>query len=492
MEETSKPFEDNGQPDFLSLINAEVHKVEPIKDVVPPKAPMVPTMQEPVTPVISESSVIPIIQETSSTQESTPKREPHLKAETFAEPTLPIDGLSQQVQDYILTVTNAYGCPRDYVTAACLIIAGVAAGKKAKLENNPFVNYPNDYLCIVGKPSRNKTAPVQEVLRPLREHDKANFERYIKEKALYDSKRQEDKNYSGEKPVFHQLLAGDSSPESRYALLSQGDMILISADEIKSFIDSFGRYSKGGNGAGTEVSQMLSIWSYIDIQVNRKSEEPKYISDPAISIIGGIQPGPLARTFGTPTMMDSGFVQRFLFVMSDRGTFIKRSERKQITDEIRGLWRNIINRLLSMEPRVLHLSYEAKRIYYDYADNNDLRAYVEDDDYIGSFKQKMDVHAQRLAIMAHLLTDQWNEPIITGSTVKYAIRLVDYFTRIHLDSIYPLLTGNNPVVQKKLTKELVITEIGQMFDIQNKSALAEALNYDRAKLTNILNGKLKK
>jgi hypothetical protein len=60
----------------------------------------------------------------------------------------------------------------------------------------------------------------------------------------------------------------------------------------------------------------------------------------------------------------------------------------------------------------------------------------------------------------------------------------------------PRVVGINPVPNideriKKLTKELVITEIGQAFDIHNKSLLAEALGYDRAKLTNILNGKLK-
>jgi hypothetical protein len=75
--------------------------------------------------------------------------------------------------------------------------------------------------------------------------------------------------------------------------------------------------------------------------------------------------------------------------------------------------------------------------------------------------------------------------------MNYAIRIADYFTRVHIERIYPLLTSHAHPSQKKLTKELVITEIGQAFDIHNKLLLAEALGYDRAKLTNILNGKLK-
>ena len=345
---------------------------------------------------------------------------------------------------------------------------------------------------MVGKPSRNKTGPLKEVTCPLREHDKANFAKYSKAKVVYDQSKREDKNFSGEQPIFHQLVAGDSSPESRNALLAQGDMLIIVADELKSFIDSFGRYSKGGNGSGAEVSQLLSTWSNVSFTINRKSEDTKLVDDPAMSIIGGIQPGPLGKTFGTDALMDSGFTQRFLFVHPDKAEFIKRQDRRRMTQEMRDSWRDIIGRLFNMEPLTLLLSHEAERLYADYADANDMKADAEEDDYIGGMRQKMNIHVLRLAIMAHLLSDHWNEPVITGEGMEFAIRIADYFTQIHVERIYPLLMGSDRQVRKSLTKELVITEIGQTFDIQNKSALAEALGYDRAKLTNILNGKLKK
>ena len=163
-----------------------------------------------------------------------------------------------------------------------------------------------------------------------------------------------------------------------------------------------------------------------------------------------------------------------------------------MTQEMRDSWGDIIGKLFGMETLVLQLSHEAERLYADYADANDMKADAEEDDYIGGMRQKMNIHVLRLAIMAHLLSDHWNEPVITGEGMEYAIRIADYFTQIHVERIYPLLMGSDRQVRKSLTKELVITEIGQTFDIQNKSALAEALGYDRAKLTNILNGKLKK
>ena len=205
------PFDGNGQPDFLSIINSEAEKVEPTNKV-PPAPPVVqaPTLE------LSESLPSPPDQ---------PKDTSHLKASTFAKPVLPIDWFSESVQEYIRTVSESYGCPQEYVVVNSLFTAGIAAGKKAQLVTNPYTNYPCDFFCMVGKPSRNKTEPLKEVTHPLREHDKANFVKYLEEKAAYDQCKREDKNYSREQPVFHQRIVGDSSLESRNALLTQGDMI---------------------------------------------------------------------------------------------------------------------------------------------------------------------------------------------------------------------------------------------------------------------------
>lgn len=442
-------LDEKGQSDFLSTINAEVNKVEPAKTVLP-----VPQDIE------NPSDVLEVT--------------PHLKAETFNNPTLPVDWLSPSVQEYILTVAEAYGCPQDYVVGSCLVTAGIAAGKKVVLQTNPYTNYPCDFMCMVGKPSRNKTGPLQEVTRPLREQEKENFAKYVEEKAIYDQNKREDRNFCGEQPVFHQRVTGDSSPESRNALLAQGDMIVIVADELKSFIDSFGRYSKGGNGMGAEISQLLSTWSNVSFTINRKSEETRLVDDPAMSIIGGIQPNPLGRTFGTDALMDSGFTQRFLFVYPDKAHFVKRSDRKRMTQEMRGTWNSVITRLFNMEPLALQLSCEAERTYAEYADNNDMKADKEEDDYVGGMMQKMNIHVLRLAIMAHLLSDHWNEPVITGESMDYAIRVADYFTRIHIERICPLLYESK-IAQRPMTNGDLLRAVNKQFKIKSQNALAEVL-----------------
>lgn len=460
MESTITTFDGNGQPDFLSLINAEVEKVEPAI-MAPPSQPerqsiplALPKLLPPPTETLAKGL--------------------HLRAETFTEPSLPTDWLSSKVQDYIRTVSEAYGCPQEFVVVSCFLTAGIAAGKKVQLVTNPYTNYPCDFICMVGRPSRNKTGPLKEVTSPLREQDKDAFTAYIKDKAAYDLDKRENKNYEGEQPVFHQRVAGDSSPESRNALLAQGDMIIIVADELKSLIDSFGRYSKGGNGSSAEISQLLSIWSNVSFVINRKSEDTKLVDDPAMSIIGGIQPALIGKTFGTDALMDSGFTQRFLFVFPDKVNFVKRCDRKRMTQEMRTRWHDIIDRLFSMEPLTLQLSHEAEQLYAEYADANDVKADTEEDDYIGGVIQKMNIHVPRLAIMAHLLSDHWSEPVITGDAMRYAIRVADYFIRIHIEHIYPLLREQN-TVQRQLTNADLLRMVKRQFKIKSQNSLAEAL-----------------
>ena len=172
--------------------------------------------------------------------------------------------------------------------------------------------------------------------------------------------------------------------------------------------------------------------------------------------------------------MDSGFTQRFLFVFPDKVNFVKRCDRKRMTQEMRTHWHDIIDRLFSMEPLTLQLSHEAEQLYAEYADANDVKADTEEDDYIGGVIQKMNIHVPRLAIMAHLLSDHWSEPVITGDAMRYAIRVADYFIRIHIEHIYPLLREQN-TVQRQLTNADLLRMVKRQFKIKSQNSLAEAL-----------------
>ena len=202
-------------------------------------------------------------------------------------------------------------------------------------------------------------------------------------------------------------------------------------------------------------------------------------------INGGIQPELLGKTFGTDALMDSGFTQRFLFVYPDKGPFIKRCDRKFMTPEMRTSWTGIIGRLFDMQPLTLQLSHEANHLYSNYADTNDMRADVEEDCYIGGMIQKMNIHTLRLAIMAHLLSDHWNEPVITAEGMEHAIRMADYFIHIYIERIYPLLRGS-AATQRPMTNADLLRAVNRQFTIKSQNALAEVLGVSQQYVNKIL------
>ena len=74
---------------------------------------------------------------------------------------------------------------------------------------------------------------------------------------------------------------------------------MIYRDEIKGMIDDFDRYNRSGI-----ISNMLSIWDSTSFCIDRKTEDPVFIREPFLDILGGIQPGLLKSTFGNPQLID--------------------------------------------------------------------------------------------------------------------------------------------------------------------------------------------
>lgn len=385
---------------------------------------------------------------------------------------LPIDCFSTAVKDYIRAVADAYGCHQDFVSAACLCTAGVAAGKKIELVVNPYSNYPSDYFVLVGRPSMNKTSPLKEVTNVLREFD-------VEEEKKFKLSRK-----SGETDDlhFHQLVIGNCTPEARNIVLAQGHMILVLADEILSFLNSFGRYANGSGAASSEISDILSIWTHVDVVINRKTEETKIIKQPAMSIIGGIQPERLEKYFGGKDLIDNGFTQRFLFLAPPRPDFHPRKWRKPLTPEKKESWKNIIKRLYSMEPSMIILSDEALESYNSYADANDNAALKDDNIYLEEVRLKMNIHCLKLAIMAHLLSEEWQNTTISPGIMNFAIRISDYFFEQQKKISQHLFDGG----WGAHTKANLIRTISKKFKIKSQNSLADALGVSQQYINGIL------
>lgn len=397
---------------------------------------------------------------------------------------LPIDGLSGNAQRIVQEVADVYQCSRDIVLAAVFGAVGVALGKKVKIDSGKHTNYPCLWLCVVAPSGANKSTPVRFILQPLKDRDVENYKEYQKELKAFKEAKDEQK----EKPTFKQLLLSDSTPEARNQVLSAcPNGILLYRDEIKGFLDDMGRYNKSG-----EASQLLSVFDFDNIIVNRKSDDTLLIKEPFMSILGTIQPDVLASTFGSDLFMNNGFNQRWLFVYPESTPPAMYSD-KAISKEVREAWSIYINGLLdadfeAMGCSTVCLTDEAKEIYKTYYNELQIKkSEHEEDSYMCAVYSKLQIQVLRWALITHFLGDNIGMTRILPSDMGYAVRCMRYFERC-AEKVYEKLVGSRTRTEAKaMTKEQLIAMFYNTFNPKSKQGLADAIGISRQAVSRAVN-----
>ena len=408
-----------------------------------------------------------------------------ISADSLAEKLeIPTDGLIPPIQQIINAVTDCFQCSRDIVTSTLFAAVGAAIGKKIIIRDGKFENYMSFWFCHVARSGSNKTSPVKWVLQPLIDADRDSYKLYKKEN---DDWKQRGGTDSGDlKPTFHQHLLCDSTPEARNKVLSDNpNGVLLYRDEIKGFLDDFGRYNKSG-----EVAQTLSIFDATDITINRKSDEPLLLERPYLSIIGGIQPSILADAFGKEILMGNGFVPRWLFVFPE-DTPPAMYRECSISTEITDSWNNLISSLLNYDFSTIGnemlIRGVAKEIYVDYY-NQLQRKIAESDDYMAAVYSKLQILVIRWAGVAQLLGSNEILREIQPLTMKYAVNCMRYFEST-AQKVYDLL--HNPITYNPVCKEDAICEIHKKYGIKNISQFAESIGVSQPYISKVLKKRAK-
>lgn len=125
---------------------------------------------------------------------------------------LPIDGLPKFVQDYIDEVVRVYHCPREFPTVAVFSVIASAVGKRVKVTDKKYTNPLMLWFVNVAISGSNKTQPVKEVLKPLREINRKNYSDFEAEYSKWKADKERDEE---DMPLFNQLLVGDCTEEAR-------------------------------------------------------------------------------------------------------------------------------------------------------------------------------------------------------------------------------------------------------------------------------------
>lgn len=420
---------------------------------------------------------------------------------------LPIYGLPKMVQEYIQEVSNVYLCPMQWVTVTVFSAASTAVGSTVTIRNK-YENSLSLWFVIVGKSGTNKSAPVKEVLKPLkalqRKYDK-DFEECCNTPSVEGGGTATPKTQPRKRIMFN-----DSTPEMRAQVMQENPHgVLMYRDEIRGFFEDIGRYNKSG-----EASDLLRIWDNDRLDLARKTQDDIVVDRPFMNVLGSIQPKVMKRVFGNDMFMNDGLNQRIMFSYPPHVELFDPND-AEVQSCVREKWARTVQYLLEFKPNDnMRLSVGANVVYQDYLHHTIEKMRVTDDDYISAIYSKAQIQVLRLAGIVQCMWEaierheinrnesmgaDWSSYCeslgeISAATMQYAIACMEYFEESAIrvynaiadpgtgapPSVAELIKGAN---SKDLIKEVVRRYQPTMKSI---SALAEALGVSQPYLSKIL------
>lgn len=400
-------------------------------------------------------------------------------------PLFPVEGFPTDVQKIITSCATTFGTPRDYWAGAVLIASALAIGNKLQLVTN-YRNIPVLWLVLLGDVSSGKSNPLDFCLDYFKKLDSSSFEEY--EEAITEVNRisgmtVKERLIAGicdkpSKPEYFQYILNDFTPEAMVEAHKTNDRgLLIERDELKGWIDDFGRYNKSG-----EQSNMLSSWSGIGITYNRKTSGILSIQHPCILVCGGMQPD-LLHSLAANNRAENGFLSRFCCVYPDNTQKVGYNN-KVLSEKIRTNWEEYLTELLYMTRMEIRLERDAEEKYSAWYNMNAQMSNDESSGYLKGVYGKLDIISLRLALiirgMKCVCNDNYSKEV-TGEDMGKALEMTEYFRATALKVYRKLFVNEHSNADKKLMANYLYKDRGI-----NKKDISMLLGTSRSQLDRML------
>lgn len=252
------------------------------------------------------------------------------------------------------------GCDESYLALSALAALGSTIGNaRVAIVKADWTEPPIIWAMLIGPSGTAKTPAARIVLAPVHERHarliaageqaaKAHAlerQRYEAELAAWKRKPRGDPPAEPDPPPAERVMIEDTTIEALAPILRANPRgVLLHRDELAGWIGSFDRYAQSGGG---DMPRWLSIFNAEAITVDRRTSGTTYVRRPAVSIIGGIQPGRLPAVL-TQTLRDSGLLARFL--VASPPPMPKRFNADGLDAAVADGWRLLLSLLATLEP----------------------------------------------------------------------------------------------------------------------------------------------
>ena len=344
----------------------------------------------------------------------------------------PTHCLPGEVGRYVEAAARATGAPTGFVALPLLVFAGATIGNNRVLAVKDGEYYrPGLFGAVVAPPGRIKSPGINSARRPLDVLQAEAAERYTASLATFEEdlraweampKKEQATVNRPVKPTYRRYYTVDTTIEAVAVSVRDNPGIAIAPDELTAWIHGMDAY-RGGRGGDRQ--NYLRLWSGQPLDVNRKGQEPLFVPNPVVGLVGGIQPS-VIKDLAKGDRYD-GLIDRILWEMSP-------SRFRRWTDATvpRELEAALVERFRLLrsarDERPVTLSDAAQRRFRRWIDEN-ANVCERAEGLLAGVYAKLDQQIAKICLILHCLThpsDAEDAPV-SDATMAAAIEIGEYY-----------------------------------------------------------------
>lgn len=369
-------------------------------------------------------------------------------------PPFPTEVFPEVLRRYVEEGARAMGIPTDMIAVPLLAACGGLIGNRVSVQfRRAWSEWPIFWFAVVGDPGSGKSPGLGLAMSPVEHLQRRAWEDYQRDLEQYERHRAGAGGAPGvpteSKPVLPHFFTTDATLEGLADMIGSSPGVTFVRDELVGWVRSHDAYRKAG-----DRQSWLSLWSHKPLKIDRRTRGPILVTDPAVTVVGGVQPD-LLPDLAAEAGQHDGFLDRLDLAWPDaRPMYMSDDEiSEQAEAAAIGLIEQI-SRLRQLPPRTTRLSAAAQPVFRAWHDDNV--------DRIGAalglargYLAKLPSKVLRLAVLLHVLSnsDVQDGDEIGAATIDAAINLAEYFTA-HFNRVLTRLGSGSVPKEERLADKI--------------------------------------
>jgi len=398
-------------------------------------------------------------------------------------------------REWCADIAERAQCPIEYVAIGAMVSLAGVVGRRHKIfpkRHDDWSVVPNLWGAAVGPPGVMKTNALKEAMRPLerlavkareshqraltdfeftqleikakKEQLTADIKRAVKDGGDASALRQRMGVGEPVPPTERRYIVNDTTVEKLGALLNENpNGVLMFRDELMGWLRSFDR-----EGHESDRAFYLEAWGGdARFTYDRIGRGTLHIDAACVSVLGGIQPGPLNDYLAASTANgagNDGLMQRFqLLVSPDTTRAFVNVDRYPDTDAKNRAYA-VFERLdidPPMEAEGWRFDAEGQAVFDAWREDQEPRWRNADDVVAGCHLAKYRSLMPSLALLLHL-TDDPHHASVSGTSARTAVRWCELL-EAHARRIYAVVVERAHNAARLVGEKIKAGKLGPIF-----------------------------